>query len=582
MGAGRITIISTHGGNMRSANLRQTRAFPGTACALAIALATMFPAIPAEAQAAQVKAQPAAAFEELEGKLADGTLYVLRKPANWNGIVLRNLDGHMLKDSPAHLLFLSAGYGLAGVTRRPPDREWTLNRLDDVRRPQQAVELFRARFGEPRFVIAFGTSAGGASALLTAERHADRVDGAVALCPTVDIVGYAGYNMIFDFLYVLKNLLAPNDERLRTHAVPTWNTKPDVDYFSSIVREAIKTPEGRARIALAITLTQYPAFGSPRNGPGVRKPDFDDPIAAANAMSQSATQIVERLALLSVHGEKDFPPDLEIPGTPVSNPVGNDGAVYADYWKHADSRYRRATEIIYARANLNLAADLRAIDASPRVGLDRDNLRRGVLARGVPGIPVFRVENLGDQTAPPSLSKLYDMLIAFNGLNGLYRTAHVDNSGHCYFKPSQSLAAINVMRERLETGSWPSTDAAALNARAGANDGDGVIFVDAGPTSHPPFWRLNRSTDLFQRATFANTSMLVNEYQYSVTEDQKKQLLAALASAATPAGDRKAERDAALDRFVALVNDIRNPAVRTRLRVAVYQLRMQDEKLPVP
>lgn len=541
-----------------------------------IAAISYHPVLAAQAQAAKgvPKGKPVPGVQEFAGKLADGTPYLIRKPTNWNGIVVRDLDGMTRRDDAAYSMMLKAGYGAVGVTRRSPDRAWTLNRWDDMQRPQQALEIFRAKFGDPKLVIAFGRSAGGASALLTSERHPDTVDGAVALCATMDFIGHTGYNVIFDAFYILKALLAPNDEQLRTHELPTRHTRPYMDRWTERLRNAAKTPEGRARIALAFTLTQYPAFGSHTVEKGVAKPDFSDPDAVMNAMIENLPHLVMRLGLLSVHGKKDFPPDLAIPGTPVSNPVGNDGAVYAEYWKNADPAYKRVVKAIYAETNLDLGADLRTIDASPRVSLDRDNMRRAILGRGLPTMPVFRMDNLGDQTGSPTASTLYDRLVAFNGLSHLYRTSYVDNSGHCYFKPQQEFAAVEVMRERLQTGKWPDTSAAALNARAGVKDDDGIVFANLESSAHIGSWRLEAYTDLFQPATFAKTTKLVSSYERTLSSIQRQQLLSHLSDAeATARRGQSSQANAALDRFVRAANDVANGIVRTRLLAAAHQLR---------
>jgi pimeloyl-ACP methyl ester carboxylesterase len=530
----------------------------------------------AQAQKGVPKGKPVPGVQEFSGKLADGTPYLIRKPRNWNGIVVRDLDGITRKDDAAYSLMLRAGYGTVGVTRRSPDREWTLNRWDDMQRPQQALEIFRAKFGEPKLVIAFGRSAGGASALLTAERHPETVDGAVALCATMDFIGYTGYNIIFDAFYILKALLAPNDDQLLTHELPTGNTEPYMRRWSEVLQNAAKTPEGRARIALAFNLTQYPILGSHTVEKGVTRPDINDPDAVMNAIVQSLPNLVRRLGLLSVHGEEDFPPDLPIPGTPVSNPVGNDGAVYADYWKNVDPALKRVTEALYAKTKLNLAADLKTLDASPRVSLDRDSMRREVLGRGLITMPVFRMDNLGDQTGSPNAAKLYDRLVAFNGLTDLYRTSYVDNSGHCFFKPEQEFTAVEVMRERLQTGKWPDTSAAALNARARVNDGDGIIFANLESSGFIGGWRLEAYTDLFQPATFASTSDLVSNLKRALTPAQRQQLLSHLSEAEQAARTRQAtQANAALDQFVRVVNGVDDRIVRTRLLAAAHQLRVR-------
>jgi pimeloyl-ACP methyl ester carboxylesterase len=546
--------------------------------AAAFAITTVF------AQAAKAESSPA--VERIEGKLADGTPYLLRKPSNWNGIVVTDLDGIFRGEDGVYQLLLKAGYGTAGANRRPWDRFWTLNRRDDVRRPQEALAIFRERLGKPRFVIAFGGSAGGAVALLTAEHHPDTVDGAVAMCATMPF-GHAHYNVIFDFFYTAKALLAPNDDRLLTHSLPPRGYEAVLDHWREVLEAAAKTPEGRARIALAFTMAQYPLFGSKSTIAGVKKPDFEDTDAVILAMTRLIPDVVSRLVHLTVHSEKDWPPDLQIRGTPQPNVVGNDGAVYADYWQNSDPVHKRVTEAIYARAGLDVAADLKTLDAAPRVKLDRSLLGvQGLVGRGLITMPVFRMDNLGDISASPNTSKLYDALVEANGLTHLYRTSYVDNSGHCFFKPEHEFMAIEVMRERLETGKWPDTSAAALNARIGfteswvldsktRTDDRGMRFVDAKFGPYTGMWRLWEYPDGYQPATFASATKLVKSYDASaLTSSQRRLLLNQLSAAERFAKQgQAAEAHRALDRFVGAAESATSRVVRTRLLATAHQLR---------
>lgn len=526
----------------------------------------------------------AAKVEAVEGKLADGAPYLVRKPSNWNGIVIVDLDGLAQRDLPSYKLLIKAGYGTAGADRLKQDRVWTRNRLDDVRRPQEALEAFKVKFGAPRLAIIFGHSAGGAVALMTAERHPDTIDGAVALCATMP-VEYTHYNLIFDFFYTLKTLLAPHDERLVTHALPPTNHQHILDHWLRVLQSAGQTPEGRAKIALAYTIAQYPVFGMEGYGFGVPKPDLNDPMAVAVAMIESLPEIVTRLRHLYVSGEKDFPPDLKYPGTPRPQAVGNDGAVYADYWKHSDPLYKRVAEALYASAGVDLEADIKALDAAPRVKPEQPDQpdlsdlpgEKGLRGQGqgLLTMPVFRMDNLGDQTAPPNVSKVYDTLVARNGLNDLYRTAYVDNSGHCYFRPEQELAAVEVMRERLETGKWPATDTASLNARTGVEAGDERIFVDREFGPYTGIWRLSKYTDLLETPSFAQAAALVNSYDIgSISHSRRKQLLEHL-TAAEEMGKLKnaGQTGRALDRFIGVAKGIGDAIVRTRLLAVAHQLR---------
>jgi pimeloyl-ACP methyl ester carboxylesterase len=511
--------------------------------------------------------------QTIEGKLPDGSAYMLRKPANWNGIVINDLDGRSQRD--AYQLLLKAGYATAAGERRPYDRRWTMNLRDDLRRTQEALELFKARFGKPKWVIAFGRSAGGGTALQAGEVRPDTVDGVVAMCASMNVLGRTGDNFIFDFFYIAKALLDPHDERLLTHALPARDAEPVMSHWREVLAAHAKTPEGRARIALAITLVQWSLYGNTGRERNLPKPDFNDLQAVADTMMSRLPRYVARLSLLRVVGEKDFPPDLPIPGTLQPDVVGNDGAVYADYWKVSDPSLQRVTEHLYAQAGLKLADDLARLDAAPRKPMDRAEFRKGLLARGLPTVPVFRVDNLGDRVAPPIAARAYDELVEWNGLGDFYRTAYVEDSGHCHFRPEHELAAIDVMRERLETGKWPDTSAAALNVRTGIKPGDGRIFVEANLGPYAGVWRLKAYSDAFEPATFAMTKTLVASYDASlVTKTLKRKLLAQL-SAAERAADRgrNADANSALDRFVGVVHDIPNGIVRTRLFAAAHHLR---------
>jgi pimeloyl-ACP methyl ester carboxylesterase len=520
-------------------------------------------------------AEPSNTVETIEGKLADGTAYLLRKPANWNGIVINDLDGILRRNAIPYRMMLEAGYGTAAAERREYDRKWTQNLNEDLRRTQEALELFKKTFGKPKLVIAYGRSAGGGTALQAAEARPDTVDGVVALCASMKFLGHTGDNFKFDFFYILKALLAPHDERLLTHALPARDHRPVLDYWKDVLQAAAKTPEGRARIALAITLVQYPIYGDTPREKGYTRPDFDDPQAVTDAMIRNLPRLVSRLSTLRVVGEKDFPPDLPIPGTLQPDVTGNDGAVYADYWKVSNPSLQRVTEHLYAQAGLKLADDLARLDAAPRKPMDREAFRKGLIGRGLPTVPVFRVDNLGDSVTPPLAARAYDELVEWNGLGDRYRTAYVEDSGHCYFRPEQEFVAVEVMRERLQTGKWPDTSVAALNARAGIKPGDGRIFVEGNLAPYPGVWRLKAYTDAFEPATFSTAKTLVESYEASVVSKVLKRKLLAQLSAAERAANRGrvAEAHSALDRFVDVVESIPDGVVRTRLLAAAHQLR---------
>jgi hypothetical protein len=199
---------------------------------------------------------------------------------------------------------------------------------------------------------------------------------------------------------------------------------------------------------------------------------------------------------------------------------------------------------------------------------------------------VLRMDNLGDISASPNTSMLYDALVEANGLTHLYRTSYVDNGGHCFFKPEHEFAAIEVMRERLETGKWPDTSAAALNARIGfteqwvldgklRTDDRGLRFVDAKFGPYTGMWRLWEYPDGYRPATFATATKLVKGYDSkALASSQRRQLLTQLSAAERLAKKGQAsEANDALDKFVGIAQGISNRVVQTRLLATAHQLR---------
>jgi len=442
------------------------------------------------------------AYEEIEGTLSDGTLFLLRRPENWNRIVVSDLDFRTRAEHEVYRRLLADGFGLSGTARRA-DRAWTVSQTGDISRTLEALSRFKEEFGIPDTVIAFGRSAGGGTVLGISELHPETAHGAVALCATI---GFLVNNQIFDFLYVLKELLAPDDSRLLTHGLPR-ESAPIRALWRDAITSAAATSEGRARIAMAFTLAEFPAFGSTSVELGTPIPDFGDPIDVARAMRESALRIVEeRISLLQVFELDEVPDDVPphlVRALPNRSYVGNDGADYTEYWHLSDLVYRRVTEALYAEAGLEVTADLRRLEEAERVAMDRlaATARLGeasLTVRGLPRIPLFRVENTGDQTNHPSPTMAsYSELVRRNGLDELYRTGMVAPGGHCYFTPEQELAAIHVMLDRLRTGEWPATDAAALNGRAGTDDPEGRAFQEVDMTPYNGMWRLRAYSDVF-------------------------------------------------------------------------------------
>jgi pimeloyl-ACP methyl ester carboxylesterase len=104
--------------------------------------------------------------------------------------------------------------------------------------------------GRPRQVIAWGNSGGGLLSTLLAERHPERIDGAIPLCGPLGGVG-THFNLTLDFAFALRTLLTPSSD---LELVRITNPDGTAARVGEIVHNARATPQGRARLALANAL----------------------------------------------------------------------------------------------------------------------------------------------------------------------------------------------------------------------------------------------------------------------------------------------------------------------------------------
>ena len=210
-----------------------------------------------------VAASAQVTYEEHGGTLRDGTRYLMRVPSNWNGSLLRDLDYVTNANDPRYLGMLVRGYAVSGTARHA--RRWAgyYDPAREIAHLETVHDLFIARFREPDRVIQHGCSGGGHVTLAVAEDFSDRVDGAIAWAAHTPVWLM---NSWLDGWFVLKALLAPelaivnlaSDGSLRPAHTPL------VFAWRQVVDEAQKSPEGRARLALAVTVGQWPDWVNPR------------------------------------------------------------------------------------------------------------------------------------------------------------------------------------------------------------------------------------------------------------------------------------------------------------------------------
>ena len=403
-------------------------------------------------------------FTEEGGTLGDGTRYRMRVPSNWNGTLIRDLDYVTRINDPRSLDMLDRGYATAGTARH--ERRWVGNYdpVREIRHLNTVLDLFEDRFRRPDRVIQYGCSGGGHVTLAVAEDFSDRIDGAIAFAAHTP-VWYL--NTLLDGWFVLKALLAPELQiidlpREGDSLRPAYATL--VFAWRQVINEAQKTAQGRARLALAVTIGQWPDWVNPT----VDNADRNDVAAIQQSMYETLYRFTDDIGGLS-----RFMFESAV-GPRLTQPSWNTDVDYREFFEGGNEFQKRAVRQLYQQADLDLGTDLESVNAFPRVSADDEALEYwrapGRNVRGNPQVPLLRIHDIGDPVLPVSQVQGYDDLIRANGKDALYRTAFTQAGTHCGFTVAESAAAIETMVRRLDTGRWGSTDPEALNELARSLD----------------------------------------------------------------------------------------------------------------
>lgn len=385
------------------------------------------------------------------------TQYRIRVPENWNGTLISDLDYFQAAESTKNLYLLERGYAFSGTLRRP-ERLTNYDPAHEIHDLVSVLDIFEEKFGKPKRTIQYGCSGGGNVATGMAEIHPDRIDGAItAGSPTSPWFT----NTSMDGFFVLKALIAPElpivDLPLRGEKVKAIGVA-----WREALDNAQKTPEGRARIALAVTIGQWPGWGGTfgeNAEASVPEPDPSDIDALQNSMYHTVSLVLP--------SERTFGHtmlELAAPG----QLRWNTGIDYREFFDNGNPDYQKAVQALYKKAGLNLESDLKQINASPRVEADPAAIRwwsaPGRTHVGKPKVPLLRMHDNGDLLVYPSMVKGYESLVAENGYSELFRSAYVNRAGHCTYSIAEIAAGLYTLEQRIETGVWPNTDPKTLNA----------------------------------------------------------------------------------------------------------------------
>lgn len=387
------------------------------------------------------------------GPLVDEGKYLIKVPGEWNGTLILYSQGPPAPaddptwraEHPTVQALLERGYALAGWTNPV---FWPLEHSF----PNQLAVLdeFASLVGRPARTIAYGQSIGGFITAGLVQRLGSRIDGALAVCGPL-AGGIAIQNRELDIAFTFKTLLAPDSAldvvRIRQ---PGENLRLALE----ILEAAALTPQGRARLALTAAVSNVPGSPDPLS-------PATDPGALLDRQIEWYRQIVFLVT---------FQARAIVERRAGGNFSWNTGVDYGELLERSINA--GMVRALYAEAGLDLEADLRRLAEAPRVEADPDAvayLERNIVYDGQLAVPVVTLHTTGDGLCTPDHEHAYAEAVRAAGRAELLRQLWIRRDGHCTFTVAETFTALDVLHARLDSGSWPATDATTLNRRAAAD-----------------------------------------------------------------------------------------------------------------
>jgi pimeloyl-ACP methyl ester carboxylesterase len=424
-------------------------------------------------------APPNAGPRTLTGSIG-AAVYDIEVPSSWNGTLFLYSHGYVPPGGPkfaaaspsvdATAWLLGHHFAIAGSSYSSTG--WA---LPDAFTDQIALlDHFEQSVGKPKQVIAWGTSLGGMVTAGLIQLYPDRFAAALPMCGVL-AGGIATWNLELDAAYAFRTLLAPASNLQLTHVTdPAANLQLALDIFN----QAAAAPAGRARIALVAALIDLPGWFDPRQP----EPARNDFAAQEAAQAQWESRVDFTFAFR-------YRADLE--QRAGGNPSWNTGVDYSH--QLSISADRDEVNALYAAAGLDLQADLRALNAGARVAADpaaTAYLDQNISFGGQLNIPVLTMHTTGDGLVIPPNEGASASAVSAAGESALLRQTFVQRAGHCAFTEAETVAAVEVLLKRLDTGRWDdlALQPASLNAAATAQgDLENVFFGAAAPPAFVDF-----------------------------------------------------------------------------------------------
>jgi len=417
------------------------------------------------AVASSTRAQ--AGITTIKGSLPDGATYLIEVPPNWNGTLFLYSHGYVIPgranpamdvgDPVTRFFMLSSGYALAGSSYATTG--WAIHEA----LPDQiaVLDVFKKMMGPPKRTIAWGHSLGGIITAGLIQRNPERFAAALPMCGVLS-GGVATWNTALDAVFAFKTLLAPGTG---LQLVDIANPVANLDLAELVLAQAQGTPQGRARIALVGALGDLPGWFTPLS-PEPAPTDF-----TGQEMNQFLWD-----------QQVDFPFAFafraELEARAQGNVSWNTGVDYRRQLEHSIGRNQVRT--LYKAAGLDLDADLKLLNETARISADPEAVRyleRNIIFDGEVHIPVLTLHTKGDGLVVVQNESAYKKVVDEEGNGEFLRRTFVDRAGHCAFTPAETIAAVQKLINRLDTGRWHDVDATDLNNAAAAQGPLFNVFV---------------------------------------------------------------------------------------------------------
>jgi pimeloyl-ACP methyl ester carboxylesterase len=422
-------------------------------------------------------ARAQAGVTTLPGSLKDGATFVIEVPANWNGTLFLYSHGYVVPsgsnpaqdvgDPVTRFFMLSSGFALAGSSYATTG--WAIH--EALQDQIEVLDKFEKVFGPPKRTIAWGHSLGGIITAGLIQRHPRRFDAAMPMCGVLS-GGVATWNTALDAAFAFKTLLAPGTG---LEVVNISNPVANFELAEEVLALAQATPQGRARIALTGALGDLPGWFTPLS-PEPAATDF-----AGQEMNQFLWD-----------QQVDFPFAFafraELEARAQGNVSWNMGVDYRKQLEHSIGRDE--VRSLYQQAGLDLEADLKTLNDAARISADPEAvhyLERNIIFDGEIHIPVLTMHTTGDGLVVVENESAYKRVVDEAGNGEFLRRTFIDRAGHCAFTPGETIAAVQTLINRLDTGKWHHVEASDLNEAAAAlGPGFNIFGTPQGIVPVPP------------------------------------------------------------------------------------------------